>query len=94
MQANAKRPPGPDKDADQGQRQNAAIAAHVLHRLGKPNTLQRVEVRRLWQDHCRVNVLVGEDLISARVAHSYFLVLDADGAVLASTPGITRVYGG
>jgi hypothetical protein len=39
-----------------------------------------------------VNILVGLDAASAKVAHSYFLVADSDGNVLASTPKITRQY--
>jgi len=51
-----------------------------------------VVVRRLWQDHYRVNVLVGSDLTSATIAHSYFLVADGDGKIVSSTPKITRKY--
>jgi hypothetical protein len=37
-----------------------------------------------------VNILVGLDAASVKVAHSYFLVADSDGNILASTPKITR----
>jgi hypothetical protein len=47
----------------------------------------------LWEDHYRVNVLVGPDAASARVANSYFLVVDGDGAIVTSTPRLTRLYG-
>ena len=40
----------------------------------------------------RFNVLAGENVASARVAHSYFLVVDGDGKLIASTPKITRQY--
>jgi hypothetical protein len=71
---------------------DALIAEQVLHALGKPGDLLKVQVRPLWEDYCRVNVWVGVDAVSARVAHSYFLVADGDGGVRASTPGITRQY--
>jgi len=75
------------------ERLDAALGKHVLHALGQPGELQRVQVRRLWDDHYRVNVLVGLDAASARVANSYFLVVDGDGAIVAATPAITRQYG-
>jgi hypothetical protein len=46
----------------------------------------------LWEDHYRVNVFVGVDAASAKVANSYFLVADIDGNILTSTPKITRQY--
>ena len=75
----------PDKRA-------AVIADSVLHALGQPGHLYRVQVRPLWLDHYRVNVLVGLDIISAKIAHSYFLVADSNGKILGSTPKITRQY--
>jgi hypothetical protein len=39
-----------------------------------------------------VNVLVGADVVSVRIPHSYFLVVDGDGTILASTPEITKQY--
>jgi hypothetical protein len=73
-------------------RRDALIAGHVLRALGRPGALRGVHVRQLWEDHYRVNVLVGGDTASARVRHSYFLVTDGDGNVLAATPKITRRY--
>jgi hypothetical protein len=70
----------------------AIIGKHVIHALGQPSNLHRVQVRPLWGDHFRVNVLVGEDAASAKVAHSYFLVADSDGNISAATPKITREY--
>jgi hypothetical protein len=48
----------PQTDADdEGQpRRKAAIGRHVLHGLGQPGALLRVDVRHLWEDHFRVNV--------------------------------------
>jgi hypothetical protein len=50
------------------------------------------QVRPLWQDHYRVNVFIGADAASAKIAHSYFLVVNSDGNIIASTPKITRQY--
>src|SRR5207244_4117813 len=48
--------------------------------------------RRVWADYYRVNVFVGADAASAKVAHSYFVAADGDGKVIESTPAITRLY--
>jgi hypothetical protein len=81
-------------DAERHKREtlNALIRAQVIRTLGEPNGLHTVQVRRLWEDHYRVNVFVGVDATTAKVAHSYFLVADGDGNVIASTPEITRRY--
>jgi len=60
--------------------------------LGKPGDLHAVQVRWLWEDHYRVNVFVGPDAASAKVANSYFLVVDDGGNIIASTPTIRRQY--
>jgi len=54
--------------------------------------LYRVRGRQVWGDNYRVNVYVGEDFASAKVAHSYFLEADSTGEVLTSTPAIIRLY--
>jgi hypothetical protein len=69
-----------------------AIGGHVLRALGRPGALLRVAVAHLWGDHYRVNVFVGEDAATVRIAHSFFLVADGAGNVVASTPDITRQY--
>jgi hypothetical protein len=74
------------------QQPNALLGGYVIRALGQPGDLHRVDVRALWEDHYRVNVLVGPDASSVRVAHSYFLVTDGDGHILAATPTITRQY--
>ncbi len=71
---------------------NAVIGKHVMHTLGEPGELRTVQVRPLWDDHYRVNVLVGPDAASVKVAHSYFLVADGQGNVVTSTPRITKQY--
>lgn len=64
----------------------------VLAALGRPPGLINVSVRPLWGDYHRVNVLVGTDAGSARIAHSYFVETDATGHIHSSTPRITRLY--
>ena len=67
---------------------NARIGQRVIHALGQPDGLRAVQVRRLWEDHYRVNVLVGADAVSAKIANSYFVQADADGNIIESTPKI------
>lgn len=76
----------------QAERVALAITVSVLRQLGKPLDLLRVAVVPLWENHYRVNVQTGPDVVSSRVAHSFFLKADDAGAVVASTPAITRVY--
>jgi hypothetical protein len=77
----------------QGQAQvSSLIGERVLLALGLPGSLHRVQVRRLWGDRYRVNVLVGEDVGSTRIIHSFFLVADQEGNIVESTPAITRQH--
>jgi hypothetical protein len=71
---------------------NDLISEQVIHCLGSPVDLLDVRVFRLWQDHYRVNVLVGKDVATRRVADSFFLVTDDDGKIISSAPAITRHY--
>jgi hypothetical protein len=82
----------PVRSISSQQQANAALGEHVLGALGQPRDLYSVQVRQLWDDHYRVNVLVGTDATTIKVAHSYFLVADQGGAVIASTPRIAKVY--
>jgi hypothetical protein len=84
--------PKPPDEEQQGRQLSAALRRHVLRDLGEPGDLLRVQVQRLWEEHYRVNVLVGADAASARIAHSYFLVVDGAGHISACTPEITRRY--
>ncbi len=81
-----------DQEKQARQQRKAVIRKNVIDTLGQPHGLHGVQVRHLWEDHYRVNVFVGVDAASAKVAHSYFLVADSDGNILASTPKITRQY--
>jgi hypothetical protein len=68
------------------------IGRDVLRCLGRPASPHRVEVRHLWAEYYRVNVLVEVGTAAVRIAHSYFLVTDESGAILLSSPGITKQY--
>jgi hypothetical protein len=54
--------------------------------LADRHNLQAVQVRPLWEQHYRVNVFIGADLLSAKIAHSYFVEADPDGNIVRSTP--------
>src|SRR5262245_55442572 len=81
-----------DQEKQSRQQWKTVIGKQVIHTLGQPGHLHEVQVRHLWEDRYRVNILVGLDAASAKVAHSYFLVADSDGNIVASTPKITRQY--
>jgi len=70
----------------------ALIRGQVIQRLGEPEHLVRVQVRLLWDNRYRVNVFVGPDAASARIAHGYFVRVDPAGAIVASEPAIRRRY--
>lgn len=72
--------------------QTEAVGAYVLRTLGRPANLIAVQVRPLWEDHYRVNILVGESLAAVTIAHSYFLVMGSDGSCLSANPALTREY--
>jgi hypothetical protein len=69
---------------------DAFIGEQIVQNLGRPADLHRVQVRRLWENFFRVNILVGPDAASAKVAHSYFLKVDGDGNILESTPKMQK----
>jgi hypothetical protein len=90
--------PATPKDEDaarmmkEHERRNDLLGQRVLRALGQPGDLLCVQVRQLWEGHYRVNILVGADVASTRVAHSYFLVTDGDDNIVATTPTVTRRY--
>ena len=86
--------PEQEKDMEQHERQelNSLIAEQVLHILGRPASLLKVQVRLLWENCYRINVLLGPDAASAKVAHSYFVEADSDGNISVSTPKIKHRY--
>jgi hypothetical protein len=83
-----------EKDMEQHERDelNSLIAEQVLHTLGQPADLLKVQVRWLWENCYRVNVFLGSDAASAKVAHSYFVEADSDGKIGVSTPKIKNQY--
>ena len=70
----------------------AVVRDNVLCDLGKPPGQHRIQVKCVWGDFYRVNVFIGPDISSFKVAHSYFLNADGNGMILSSSPAITRVY--
>ena len=82
-----------DREFDQhlSETLHALIEEQVLHRLGDPDGLHSLQVRRLWEDRYRVNVLIGESAASARIANSYFVELGSDGNIVESNPTITKL---
>jgi len=81
-----------DQKKQERQQLNAAIGRRVINMLGQPANLYRVQVQPLWDEHYRVNIVVGVDAACAKVAHSYFLVADGEGNITGSTPPITKQY--
>jgi len=70
----------------------AVVRDNVLSKLGQPDDLHRVQVKCVWGNNYRVNVFVGPDAVSSKVAHSFFLKADEDGKILSFGPAITKVY--
>ena len=79
-------------EKEERQQLAAAIGSRVINTLGQAGDLHLVQVRHLWEDRYRVNVLVGAETASAKVLHGYVLVADLDGNTIESTPKITRHY--
>ena len=84
--------PNTDQREKVGELLETIISKHVIHSLGRPSNLHRVQVRPLWNGHFRVNILVGADAASVKVVHSYFLVAHSNGNIIASTPKIKKLY--
>jgi hypothetical protein len=83
---------GGKTETSAGAPQSAAITSQVMRALGTPGEFRSVQVRRLWDDRYRVNVLVGKDAASTRVVHSYFVVADETGNIVEANPAITRQH--
>jgi hypothetical protein len=71
---------------------NLLIGEQVIHTLGKPGGRYDVQVRRLWEDRYRVNVVVGETAASPKIANSFFVKADGDGKIVESNPTIKKQY--
>jgi hypothetical protein len=92
MKAEEQREPSPDQARQQAQLLDSLVGLRLLDALGRRGDSYRAQVRRLWEGHYRVNLLTGDDAASTRIAASYFLVVDGEGSILASTPEITRQH--
>lgn len=72
------------------QQLDSALGRSVVSCLESTGDIQRVQVRLLWQNRYRVNVYVGADAASVRIASSYFLVTDEVGNIIESSPALVR----
>jgi hypothetical protein len=77
-------PSGPNTE----EQTKSMIRTVVLRSLKQQNRGDRIQVHLLWDNHYRVNVLVGDAAVNLSIAKSYFLVVDAAGNIVASTPAI------
>jgi hypothetical protein len=71
---------------------SALIGEQVLHTLGEPGNLLKIQVRNLWERYYRVNVFTGADAASATIGNSYFLEVDGEGHIVKATPKIAKLY--
>lgn len=81
----------PPEEGPSGSRPTA-IRNAVLSGLGRPPSLYRVVVVALWHNYYRVNVLVGPDLATVGIAHSYFVEADEAGRIVTAVPPVARLY--
>jgi hypothetical protein len=68
------------------------IRKQVVRSLGKPVDLLSVRVHPVGSERYRVNVVVGKDVSSSRIANSFFLTADAEGNILTASPKIAPLY--
>jgi hypothetical protein len=71
---------------------NNLIGEQVLHVLGEPNGLHKVQVRPLWKGHYRVNVFIGATPAFATIVNSYFVKADENGNIVEAKPKIVKQY--
>jgi hypothetical protein len=71
---------------------DSLVEKQVIAALGTPMDLRSVQVRKVWDDHYRVNVIVGANAASVKIANSFFLVIGGDGSLIAATPKIMKQY--
>lgn len=79
---------------DRGERETLedVISEQIMNVLGMPSDLRSVQVRKVGIARYRVNVILGEHAGAVRIAHSYFVGVDGDGGIIASTPNIKKQY--
>src|SRR5687768_6822053 len=97
MTAKQENPPRAEEArAEQSTREGGVVEAmvrdNVMFDLGRPHGLLRVQVAAVGAGRFRVNVFVGDNAASARVAHSYFAEADGNGKILSSSPAVARLY--
>lgn len=82
-----------DEDVEQQDRETlrGLIEQQVIRGLGEANGPHNVQVRMLWEDHYRVNVLIGNPTSPIRISNSYFIEADGDGRIVESNPRITSL---
>ena len=68
------------------------ILTQVVRMLGTPEEMRKVLVHPVGQAGLPVNVVVGKDVSTSRIADSFFLTADEDGNILSSPPKIDRLY--
>lgn len=71
---------------------SAKIRKQITDVMGDPHDLRRVQVRLLWDNHYRANVLVGDSPTCVEIRHSFFVTIDGEGTILASIPAMERLY--
>ena len=82
----------PNGDLPVPEAESSAIKEQIIAALGKPANLLKVVARPLWERRFRVNVFVGENAATAKIANSYFVEVDSDDRLIKSTPKITKQY--
>jgi hypothetical protein len=82
----------PNGDLPVPDAESSALKEQIIAALGKPANLLKVVARPLWQRCFRVNVFVGENAATAKIANSYFVEADPAGNILESNPKITKQY--
>jgi len=81
-----------EQSTQEGGLVEAVVRDNVMFDLGRPDDLLRVQVASVGAGRYRVNVFVGTDAASTRVAHSYFVEADGNGKILSSSPAVARLY--
>jgi len=84
--------PKEDQSPEQRHALHDVIREQILRALGRPADLLKVQIRKVWDEHYRVNVLVGPDAGSVRLANSYFVVVNSAGGLVTTTPTIEKMY--
>jgi hypothetical protein len=84
--------PNDEMRRDEHEAIDKRIREQVIQALGKPTDLRNVQVRKVRNDHYRVNVIVGANAACVRIANSYLLKVDSNGSLIAATPKITKLY--